>query len=83
MYGGGVESGFDLLRSVLAEVPTCRVIVLTGHGSIEHGVRALSLGAATFLEKPADIGHLGALVRDGIAQSGNARCLSSIASHSE
>ena len=65
----GVESGFALLRALLEQDPTCRVIVLTGHGSIEHGVRSLTLGAASFVEKPADLEHLAALLRDGVKQA--------------
>lgn len=65
----GVESGFSLLRRILELDAICRVIVLTGHGSVEHGVRALNAGAANFLEKPADINHLLALIQDGIRQA--------------
>lgn len=67
--GRGVESGFTLQREILAADAATRVIVLTGHGSLEHGVRALNSGAANFVEKPADIPHLSALLRDAIAQS--------------
>jgi DNA-binding NtrC family response regulator len=65
----GVESGFSLLRQVREFDVSCRIIVLTGHGGIEFGIRALELGAANFLQKPADIPHLCALIRDGIAQA--------------
>lgn len=65
----GVEGGFNLIREILSEDAGCRIIVLTGHGSIEHGVRALNSGAANFLEKPADTSHLLALIRDGIQQA--------------
>lgn len=65
----GVESGFKLIKDLLAHDNTCRVIVLTGHGSIEYGVRAINLGAANFLEKPADTSHLAALINDGVKQS--------------
>lgn len=64
----GVESGFGLLEKLRQNDSTCRIIVLTGHGGLEHGIRALSSGAANFLEKPAEIPHLVALIRDGIAQ---------------
>lgn len=67
--GRGVESGFTLAQQLLSIDSTSRIIVLTGHGSVEHGVRALNLGASSFLEKPADISHLAALVRDCVAQS--------------
>ena len=65
----GVESGFALLRALLDADPTCRIIMLTGHGSMEYGVRALESGAASFLEKPAEIPHLRALIKDGIMQA--------------
>ncbi len=65
----GVESGFSLLRALLDADPTCRIIVLTGNGSIEYGVRSLQQGAASFVEKPADLDHLQALILDGIRQS--------------
>jgi DNA-binding NtrC family response regulator len=65
----GVESGFELLRALKATNPELRVLVLTGHGSLAHGIRAMGLGAASFLEKPADPEHLAALLKDGIAQA--------------
>ena len=64
--GRGVESGFELLSKLLEFDPSVRVIVVTGHGSTEHGVRALRLGAASFIEKPAEVSHLIALIEDGI-----------------
>lgn len=65
----GVEAGYALITDLTREAPACRIIVLTGHAGTEFGVRALSLGAAHFLAKPADINHLNALIRDGIEQS--------------
>ena len=65
----GAESGFALLRGLLEQDPACRVIVLTGHGSLEYGVHSLDLGAANFIEKPAELEHLAALIRDGIKQA--------------
>ena len=65
----GVESGFELLELLRRSVPHSRVIVVTGHGSREHGIRALSLGASSFIEKPADPAHLAALIRDAATQS--------------
>lgn len=60
----GVESGFEVLSRCRAIDPTSRIIVLTGHGSLAHGVRALTLGAASFIEKPVEPEHLAAVIRD-------------------
>ena len=65
----GVESGFAVLREILAASRFCRVIVLTGNAGVENGVRALNSGAASFLEKPADLNHLCAIVKDCVRQS--------------
>jgi DNA-binding NtrC family response regulator len=65
----GVESGFELLGKFREHTPETRIIVLTGNGADEHGIRALRLGAASFLEKPADPAHIAALVADGVAQA--------------
>lgn len=65
----GVESGFELLKEISKRDPSCRIIVLTGHNTTVHGIRAIGLGASSFLEKPADIGHVSALIKDGFSQS--------------
>jgi DNA-binding NtrC family response regulator len=65
----GVESGFDLLTRCRAVDPSSRIIVLTGHGSLDHGVRALTLGAASFIEKPVEPEHLAAVIRDAATQA--------------
>lgn len=65
----GPDSGFDLLKNISKVSPTSRIIVLTGYGSIESGVKCLELGAANFLEKPPDPNHLAALIKDGISQN--------------
>ncbi len=64
----GVESGFRLLEELFQVDPTMRVLVLTGHGSTAHGIRAMQLGASSFLEKPVIPEHLAALVRDAARQ---------------
>ena len=65
----GVESGFQLLQALRVQNPLARLIVLTGHGSIVHGIRALNLGAASFLEKPSEPAHVAALVKDAVSQA--------------
>jgi len=65
----GIESGFDLLREVRGVDSSSRCIVVTGHGSISHGVRALQLGAASFIEKPADPEHVASIIVDAAAHA--------------
>lgn len=62
----GPESGLALISELLEQDRSLRVYVLTGHGADEFGIRALHLGAASFLSKPADPAHLEALIADGI-----------------
>jgi two-component system, NtrC family, response regulator PilR len=65
----GVESGFEILRKLQDILDTARIIVLTGHGDMKYGIRALQSGAASFVQKPADIPLLQALLRDAFVQS--------------
>ncbi len=65
----GVESGYQLLKTFLKEDKTTKIIVLTGHGTSEYGIKAIKYGASNFLKKPADPDHLLALIEDGISQS--------------
>ena len=65
----GTDSGFELLTQLKTKAPEIRVLVLTGHGSQRNGIRAMQLGAASFLEKPAEPEHLAALIRDAITQA--------------
>jgi two-component system, response regulator RegA len=48
------ESGLKMLPELLALVPDCRVVVLTGYSSIATAVEAIKLGAVNYLCKPAD-----------------------------
>ncbi len=62
----GPESGLALIGKILAIDPTIRILVLTGHGGEEFGIKAIGQGAASFLTKPADPVYLNALIRDAI-----------------
>ena len=44
--------GIDLLRLVRKSNPNIKVIILTGHPSIENAVLSMKYGAANFYEKP-------------------------------
>lgn len=47
------DNGLDLIAPLLARFPDCRVIVLTGYGSIAAAVAATRRGAHNYLTKPA------------------------------
>jgi len=50
--------GMETLRHLLATSPGLQVILLTAHATLQTGVEAIKLGAADFLEKPAEIHQL-------------------------
>ncbi len=51
----GQESALELIPSLRREVPTARIVVLTGSASIPTAVQAIQLGADNYLEKPATV----------------------------
>jgi DNA-binding NtrC family response regulator len=46
--------------------PALPVVMLTGHGTIEHAVQATRLGAYDFMTKPPDLEHLEVVLRRAI-----------------
>lgn len=54
----GEDSGLSLLPDILRASPECRVVVLTGYGSIATAVQAIKLGASDYLTKPVEINTL-------------------------
>ncbi len=54
----GQENGIELLQEVLRLWPGLPVVLLTGHGSIDHAVAAIKHGAYDFLTKPPDLHRL-------------------------
>ncbi|GGL70135.1 sigma-54-dependent transcriptional regulator [Wenxinia marina] len=50
--------GIGLLMEVAERGLDLPVILLTGHGDVDHAVRAMRAGAEDFLEKPYDAEHL-------------------------
>lgn len=48
------ESGLELIPNLISKNPEVKIVVLTGHASIETAVQAIKLGAVYYLEKPAD-----------------------------
>jgi two-component system, NtrC family, response regulator AtoC len=52
-------SGFEVLERVREHNPV--VIMITGHGDVPDAVRAMQAGAESFLTKPIELAHLGAV----------------------
>jgi DNA-binding NtrC family response regulator len=65
--------GLEFLRSVHEELPTTPVIVLTGHGTIEHAVAAMKEGAFDYLTKPVDPKGLKAILEKASAKAVDVR----------
>ena len=47
-------SGLELLAALNEQGCTWPVVVMTGHGEVDLGTRAIKLGARDFIEKPFD-----------------------------
>ncbi|MBO9621417.1 MAG: PEP-CTERM-box response regulator transcription factor [Sphingomonas sp.] len=58
----GTSEGFATLETILQLRPDTKVIVASGHGARESMLRAISLGAWDFYQKPIDIDTLGLIV---------------------
>jgi two-component system response regulator RegA len=64
------ESGLDFVHWLRKHHPSCQILILTGFGSIATAVRAMKLGAADYLTKPADADQiLSALLREKMTGS--------------
>ena len=51
-YRLGNSNGLDALATIIKDYPSTRVIMITGHGSIELATKAMHLGASGFITKP-------------------------------
>lgn len=60
--------GFQALKEIKAKQPESQIILLTGHATVEKGIEAMKMGAADFLEKPADIEALGKKIKEASAR---------------
>jgi len=56
--------GLEALKRIKMELPLIEVIMLTGHATIESGIKGMKLGAYDFLMKPCDIEELVSKVED-------------------
>jgi DNA-binding NtrC family response regulator len=63
----GPGSGLRLIENLLNADPDLRIIVLTGHSSIDYGIESIKRGASSFVEKPANVESLSVLINDCIS----------------
>jgi DNA-binding NtrC family response regulator len=62
-------NGLDVLRAIHEVEPSCAVVLMTGHASVDSAMEAVRLGALDYLTKPLDLDRLRGLlqtVRKGI-----------------
>ena len=61
-------SGLDVLQKLKASEDNIKVIMITGHGTIETAVKATKLGAFDFLEKPLSLEKVVVTVKNALQQ---------------
>ncbi len=59
----GVEEGFATLQESLSIDPALKIVVVTGHADTENALRAVSMGAYDFYQKPVDTNVLDLIVQ--------------------
>lgn len=66
--------GFEVLKQIKKSAPQTEVIVITGHGDMDHVVRALNLEATDFINKPISRSALDAALKRAEARLDDDRC---------
>ncbi len=61
--------GIDVLQRICARREAPRVLMMSGHGTIETAVRATKLGAYDFIEKPLNLDRLVIALRNALEAS--------------
>ncbi len=62
----GESSGLDLVKDVRSGTNEFPIIMISGHGTIEHAVEAVKLGAFDFIEKPLSKDKILILARNAL-----------------
>ena len=65
------KDGIETLKELLEVNGDLQVILLTGHATVDKGVKSIKIGARDFLEKPLDFEKL--LLKIGNASAARAR----------
>jgi len=60
--------GIEALKSIKSKRPESQIILLSGYATVEKSVEAMKIGAADFLEKPADLEKLEEKIKQAKAQ---------------
>src|SRR5688572_27783457 len=63
--------GLDVIRAIRDAHPTCQVILMTAHATVDSAIEAVKLGALDYLDKPFDFDRLRSLldtVKYGLAR---------------
>ncbi len=63
------KTGIDMVEILRLEHPGLRVILITGHGTVESAVKAMKLGALDYIRKPLDPAEFKVVVHRALEQS--------------
>ena len=61
-------SGIEVLKRVKAQQPSMPVLLLTGYGSTEEGIKGMQLGAYDYMMKPLNINELISKLQEAIGE---------------
>jgi len=62
----GSENGLRFVQNLMLANNSCKIVVLTGYGTIATAVMAMKLGAVDYLTKPASIDDILAALAKGV-----------------
>jgi diguanylate cyclase (GGDEF)-like protein len=63
------KTGLDLVDLLRLEAPGLKVILITGHGTIESAVKAMKMGALDYIRKPLNPAEFKIVVRRALEQA--------------
>lgn len=75
--------GLEVLERLRAQHPTCQVVMISGHGTIDTALEATRHGAYDFLEKPLDTNRLLVTLRNALSIRGLADSVAQLRSDIE